>query len=139
MVLIDAIDLGDRMRSVDEDEAREISESIALNGLDNAISVRVAPDDPGRFILVSGGHRIRAHKMLGLDYIRADIVEVDENTAKSIERDENFFRSGLTAAQAAIAAGSFLDEWLAKMRNHWSQGDKRWQRAFLAEIGAEFK
>ncbi len=31
------------------------------------------------------------------------------------------------------------DQWNAKMRSHWAQGDKRWQKAFLAEIGAEFK
>ncbi len=122
MVLITAIDLGDRMRSVDEDEARKISESIALSGLDNAVSVREVPGEDGRFILVSGGHRIRAHQMLGLDYIRADIRRMDDAAAHSIERDENFFRSGLTVAQEAYAAGSFIEEWeAANGPIHWGR------------------
>ncbi len=113
MVLISAIDLGDRMRDVDEFEAQKLSESIAMRGLDNAITLREIAGETDRFKLVSGGHRIRAHQMLGLAYIRADLRQMPDDEALSVERDENFFRYGLTAAQTVIAAGSFFDEWEA--------------------------
>lgn len=114
MVLISAIDVGDRMRTVDEFGARKLSKSIDKQGLDNAISIREIDGDQGRFSLVSGGHRIRAHQMLGLEYIRADVRSMHASEAKRLERDENFFREGLTAGEEALAAGSFIDEWEAE-------------------------
>lgn len=113
MVLISAIDVGDRMRDVDEYEAAKLSESIAMRGLDNAITLREIPGETHRFKLVSGGHRIRAHQMLGLEYIRADLRQMPDDEATAIERDENFFRFGLTVVESALAVGTFIDDWEA--------------------------
>lgn len=113
MVRVDAIDASDRMREVRNDKAEELSESIAVNGLIHAITVRETPEADVPFALIQGGHRLRAHQILGVEYIKAEVTVLPAAEAMSIERDENFFREGLTKVEEAIAAGSFLREWEA--------------------------
>jgi len=106
MVRIDAIDASKRMRKVKENTALEISESVAKDGLIHAVMVREIEGQPDAFLLVHGGHRLRAHQILGLDYIKADVTRLPSEQASRIERDENFFREGLTKLEQVISAGS---------------------------------
>lgn len=59
----------------------ELAKDIEQNGLNHPILVRPMPD--GRFQIVSGEHRVRAHKLLGRTVIDATVRQMDDVTAES--------------------------------------------------------
>ena len=63
----------------DDADMAELVESIEVNGLLNPIIVRSKAD--GRYELISGHRRKRAYQILGLEKIKALIVDVDDNEA----------------------------------------------------------
>lgn len=68
----------------------ELVESIKEIGVVNAIIIRKAPDQPNKYQILSGHNRANAAKLAGLKQIKAEIVDVDDDTAALIVVDSNF-------------------------------------------------
>nr|WP_272877298.1 ParB N-terminal domain-containing protein [Neoroseomonas eburnea] len=98
---LDQIDVGERLRAVDNDYVALIAESLAERGLDTPIIVS-GPGANGRHTLIAGGHRVAAARLAGWSEIPAKVVEVDELQAKLIEIDENLIRRELSALDRAV-------------------------------------
>src|SRR5262245_54611733 len=77
---------------LDEQEIKNIAESIKEIGLQHPISVRPAN---GSYELVSGEKRLRAHKLLELTTIEAEVRDVNETDGKIIRAHENLKRHNL--------------------------------------------
>jgi ParB family transcriptional regulator, chromosome partitioning protein len=101
---LDRIDLGKRLRELNEAEAEKLSHSLNERGLLNPIEVRETQG--GRYSLTAGAHRFAAAKILEWQKIRAVIVECSDDEARLREIDENLFRHELTPFDQA----NFLEE-----------------------------
>ncbi len=84
-----------RARRLREDKVAELAGSIRLVGQIEPILIT----RDGR--LVAGLHRLRAHEVLGLPTVRAEMVQVDPLQAELIEIDENLMRADLTVFEQA--------------------------------------
>ena len=107
-----------RKRALDIDKVEAIAESIKLIGLLNPISVT----DDNR--LVTGHHRLEAHKTLGLDEIEVRVLELTDLSQELAEIDENIIRNELND----IDMGEHLierDNLLISMGLRAKQGDNR--------------
>lgn len=87
-------------KTFDKEALRELSESIKRHGLLQPIVV-IEKDDG--YLLVAGERRLRAHKLAGLDTIKAVIADVDIDDAKLRELAliENIQREDLNAMELA--------------------------------------
>lgn len=103
-IAIDLIDDTNRLRPVNMDWAETIAASVEQKGLDTPISVR--PTEGGRFILVAGGHRLAAMKLLGWTELKVGdhviIRDMSDLQARLAEIDENLIRHELTPLDRAI-------------------------------------
>nr|WP_255569221.1 ParB N-terminal domain-containing protein [Neoroseomonas alba] len=99
---LDQIDIGERLRAVDDDYAAMIAESLLQRGLDTPIIVAVVDGAAGAYRLVAGGHRVAAARKAGWTEIPAKVVEVNELQARLIEIDENLVRRELSALDRAV-------------------------------------
>lgn len=69
----------------DEAEIAALAESIAAKGLLQPILVRPDADIPGRYLLIAGERRLRAHRLLGRDTIFAIVKTGDDDAMALIE------------------------------------------------------
>ena len=96
------IDVGNRLRAIDDDWARGLASTIEAAGLQHPISVLKIGNG---FRLVAGGHRLRAFQMLGRGDIPANIFEPDtdqpELELRRSEIVENIGRRELSALDRA--------------------------------------
>lgn len=81
-------------------ELLELAESIRLHGLIQPIAV--ARTDSG-YQLISGHRRLEAHKVLGRESVRANIIDADEDDLAVLALIENVQRSDLHPLEVAIA------------------------------------
>lgn len=95
---IDMIDVRKDARVIDENTVAGLAESIAEVGLINAIRVRAVDN---RWEVVTGAHRLAAHKRLGLADIMATVVDADDLRAELAMIDENLMRAELSPADRA--------------------------------------
>jgi len=84
----------------DPTELGALAESIRLHGLIQPIAV--VRNDHG-FTLVSGHSRLKAHKIIGRDTIRANIIEADDDDLAMLALIENVNRDDLHPLEIAIA------------------------------------
>lgn len=77
-----------------------LAKSIEKNGLLQPILVR--PYGDGKYIIVHGERRYRAHKLLGIQSIKCFIREIDEDTARDLQLIENLDRNDLTDMELAF-------------------------------------
>ncbi|GGH14666.1 hypothetical protein GCM10007036_14160 [Alsobacter metallidurans] len=96
----------------DETKIADLAASIKANGLMQPITVRPLPrkvGEQGRYMIVAGERRFRAHKHMGAETIRCLAVEMteDEMAVKAII--ENLQRADVTAMEEARAFQSMLD------------------------------
>jgi ParB/RepB/Spo0J family partition protein len=98
--------VGQNRRPLNPKKVEEVAASMSEIGQSNPITV--CPRDDGRFDLVSGGHRIAAKKSLGLNDIRAQIVEGPEIDVRLWGIADDLHRAGLTALEEAER----LAEWV---------------------------
>lgn len=125
---IDLIDPGDNDRKVfDEDQLWALAQSINLIGLTQAITVRPLPN--GRYRIVAGERRYRAHLLLGRTEIKA---QVDGTLTDKAEADQ------MLAENTARADLSVMDEARAYQARVDRYGETVEQIATIAGV-AEFR
>lgn len=113
------IQVGKRTRSLSENHAAMLAESIAVIGLLTPITVtarqiiedNIAVDG---FSLVAGLHRLRAYEILGKDTIEASVVSLEELDRQLWEIDENLIRAELTKLDRGVHLMRRKDIYLAK-------------------------
>ena len=106
---LDQIEIGPRLREVDDEVVKRLAESMDRIGLQNPIQVRhnfgIDPDtgeyerdlDKGGFALVAGAHRVEAARRLGWGRIEAFVLDdPSPDELALVEVDENLVRSELT-------------------------------------------
>lgn len=105
----------DQPRKVfDADKLAELAESIKVNGLQQPI--KVCPDSEGRFKIVCGERRWRAHGLAGLEHIQAIVEVMTDDALADAAIIENLQRLDITpleeahAFQGRLDAGVSLDE-----------------------------
>lgn len=87
-----------------------LATSIRERGLDNAITVRIAPDgSPQRFELIAGERRLRAMKSLKAKVIRARILQADDKSADLLRLEENLLREDLSPIERAAGIKRFIE------------------------------
>jgi hypothetical protein len=109
---LEGIDVGERLRNVDESKVKQLAESMSAIGLLNPIHVMYS-DDASVCTLVTGAHRLAAAKLLGWESI--DTVEFESGSleAQLAEIDENLMRSELTPAQRTSHVARRKQKWEA--------------------------
>lgn len=99
-VLIDGIEVGTRLRPVDQERVDALKASIKSLGLRMPITIMSrANGDDTRFILVAGLHRLEALRQLGEEATDAIVVPDDDIEAELWEIAENLHRADLTKEQ----------------------------------------
>jgi ParB family transcriptional regulator, chromosome partitioning protein len=102
-------------RATDLKTIEKLVDSIATVGLLNPILVRAADvgDTSNQMILVAGGHRLEALKVLGRQQVQCAMLADDDLQAELAEIDENFCRAELAPAQMASAMARRKEIYLA--------------------------
>ena len=91
----------------DNEKLKELAESIRENGQLQPIKVRPAGD--GRYMIIFGERRWRAHCLLGLETIKAEVVETGD-TAMAIQAIvENLQSEDVTPLEEAHSYQAMLD------------------------------
>ena len=104
-VLLDSIDVGERLRSTDADYVAWIADNFREHGQLQPILVRPG-EVTGRYRLVDGGHRLEAARLAGLPRIRAIVLEDrDDEAAELLEIDANLVRADLSPLDRAVFLG----------------------------------
>jgi len=85
----------------DQEELTELSQSIKIHGLIQAITVRSLGGN--KYQLISGERRLRASKLAGLETVPAFIRIADDQALLEMALIENIQRSNLNAIEVAIS------------------------------------
>ncbi len=95
-------------KEFDMESLRELSKSIQRHGLLQPIVVIDKGDD--EYLLVAGERRLRAHKLLGLETIKAIIadVDIDEIKLRELSLIENIQRENLNAIELAYSYNELI-------------------------------
>ena len=101
LIPLDQIDYGYRLREVDDDWAAFIGASMADPRIGQMKPIEVRRMASGRFELVDGGHRLRAAHLNGWETVKAEIVDVDNLTARLREIDSQLVQRQLSALDHA--------------------------------------
>lgn len=94
-------------RNFDEGELCLLAESIRQNGIIHPISVRRLKN--GTYELVAGERRLRAAKIIGLEYIPCVIADVNERSSAIMALVENIQRSDLSFFDEAFAIAKLIE------------------------------
>lgn len=103
----------------DQASLDELAASIRANGLIQPITVR--RDADGRYMIVCGERRYRAHQSAGMPKIKAHVVELDDEQLRINSIIENLQRADITPLEEArayaerIAAGETVETLAAKL------------------------
>lgn len=101
-------------REFNAEALAELAESIKKNGLIQPITV--SPRDEGGYWLIAGERRLRAHELLGLDEIQANVLYIDAAGAADITDMENLARVDLNPIEECaifsrrVAAGQSVPD-----------------------------
>src|SRR4051812_1893329 len=98
LIRVADVQVGERLRPLDQDALERLIASIRTIGLQNPITVRPG-DGWGLYRLVAGYHRLKAVEALGEPVIAATVVEWDDRTARMWEIAENLHRADLSALE----------------------------------------
>jgi ParB family chromosome partitioning protein len=104
---IEAIDVGPRLRPVNEDVVATLMRSIQRLGQLQPISV-FSPND-FTVILVAGAHRLEAMRRLGMEDIDVIFVTGDEVDRELCEIAENLHRAELTALERDVQIARWIE------------------------------
>lgn len=92
----------------DEEKLQELSESIKEHGL--LQPVVVVENSDGKFTLVAGERRLRAHKIARIDKIKAIIIDADDFKLRELALIENIQRDDLNIIELAYCYAQLLNE-----------------------------
>lgn len=103
MIPLAQIDVGQRLRAIDPDNAAVIAASMQEIGQRQPIEVRkvAKPKDGKLYVLVTGAHRMKAMEIAGIEEARAIVVKASEIEAQLLEIDENLCRHELNELDRA--------------------------------------
>ncbi len=93
----------------DEEELQALSESIAIHGVIQPLTVRELPS--GYYQIIAGERRWRAARMAGLSEIPAVIMEADDKKAMELALIENLQRQDLNAMEEALGYQSLMQDY----------------------------
>ena len=93
----------------DEEELQALSESIAVHGVIQPLTVRELPN--GYYQIIAGERRWRAARIAGLSEIPAVIVEADDRKAMELALIENLQRQDLNPMEEALGYRSLMDDY----------------------------
>ena len=102
----------ENVRELDPDHVDALAGSIALQGLLVPLVITADPDQPERWLLVAGFHRLAAARKLGLTAVPAVIREGD--TEASDRGIENVVRKALSPYEEAVAVAAMLGRGLTE-------------------------
>lgn len=125
----------ERLRTVEEEHALAIAQSIVEHGLLNPVTVRRTPaksKGATPYTLIAGAHRLRATEMNDESEIEAIIVEADQAEAQLIEITENIFRNELSVMDRAIFVQTYREVW--EQRYGKIESGRPGNRANLAQL-----
>jgi ParB family chromosome partitioning protein len=98
---LDQIEVGQRLRPIDNDYVAMLAASMAEEGQHTPIHVGPA-DDAGRHALITGAHRVSAARLAGLPSLLAIVFRGDALHAQLLEIDENLMRRGLSELDRSV-------------------------------------
>ncbi|GFE94751.1 ParB N-terminal domain-containing protein [Acetobacter persici] len=103
MIPLAQIDVGQRLRAIDPDNAAVIAASMQEIGQRQPIEVRkvTKPKDGKLYVLVTGAHRMKAMEIAGIEEAQAIVVKASEIEAQLLEIDENLCRHELNELDRA--------------------------------------
>lgn len=100
------IELGERLRPIDNAWATAIGQSMQRDGQIHEVSVRPLPS--GGWLLVgAGGHRVTGARLAGIP-IEAKVLLIDDDTARRREAAENLFRRANDPIERAEAIAELV-------------------------------
>ncbi|MBR4971782.1 MAG: ParB/RepB/Spo0J family partition protein [Oscillospiraceae bacterium] len=94
-------------RDFDEEELQALSESIAIHGIIQPLTVREMTS--GYYQIIAGERRWRAARMAGLQEVPVVIVEADDKKAMELALIENLQRQDLNPVEEALGYQSLLE------------------------------
>ena len=100
---------GQPRRDFDEEELQALSESIAIHGIIQPLTVREMPN--GYFQIIAGERRWRAARMANLSQVPAVVVEADDRKAMELALIENLQRQDLNPVEEALGYQSLMEEY----------------------------
>ncbi len=118
--LIDVPKADGRTRSFSKAFATKLAESLKIDGQIHPIMVRPNTAKPGRYILVSGRHRLYGMKdVLKERFIRATVTgDMNDAEAEIAGVVENLWRDPLRPAQHVAAVKMWHAHWLSMQPSH---------------------
>ena len=93
----------------DEEELQALSESIAVHGVIQPLTVRETRN--GYYQIIAGERRWRAARLAGLSEVPAVIIEADDKKAMELALIENLQRQDLNPVEEARGYQSLIDEY----------------------------
>ena len=96
-------------RDFDEEELEALSESIAIHGIIQPLTVREFGN--GYYQIIAGERRWRAARMANLTEVPAVIVEADDKKAMELALIENLQRQDLNPVEEAMGYHSLMEEY----------------------------
>lgn len=124
--------------SIDDERLRELAESIRIEGLIQPISVYKFTD--GSIVLRAGQRRWKAHKLLGLEKIKAVVIECTEEEGIELKRmffetamAENTHRENLEPIEFALAVRNAIDAGIYKNPEEAAAGIKK-SKSYVSKL-----
>ena len=93
----------------DEEELQALSESIAVHGVIQPLTVREMPN--GYYQISAGERRWRAARMANVSEVPAIVVEADDKKAMELALIENLQRQDLNPVEEALGYQSLIEEY----------------------------
>ena len=100
---------GQPRQDFDEEELQSLSDSIAIHGIIQPLTVRALPN--GYYQIIAGERRWRAARIAGLAEIPAVILEADDKKAMELALIENLQRQDLNPVEEALGYQSLIDDY----------------------------
>ena len=92
----------------DEEELQALSESIAVHGVIQPLTVREMPN--GYYQIIAGERRWRAARMANISDVPVIVVEADDKKAMELALIENLQRQDLNSVEEALGYRSLMEE-----------------------------